>query len=163
MHTETNTNSAHTSQLSLKLASLRPKRRATNQATFAEHYDAILAAFNRGVSSKDIREALADEGIKVSSATFKKLLNAERQRPIRARSLPPTQLEKAVLTPSNSTRALLTLSYKGRRRHRGAAKGQEMQLTGKSQVQVFLCSRTLHPLACGTTLAISHECCDPMY
>jgi DNA-binding transcriptional MerR regulator len=79
MHTETTTRTASI-PLSLKLASLQPKKRTTNQTKFAEHHDAIVEAIERGVSNKDIREALAEEGIKVSSATFKKLLNAERQR-----------------------------------------------------------------------------------
>lgn len=79
MHTKTTTSNAST-PLSLKLASLQPKKRTSNQAKFAEHYDAIIEAIERGVSNKDIREALADEGINVSSATFKKLLEGERQR-----------------------------------------------------------------------------------
>ncbi|MCT6971873.1 hypothetical protein, partial [Salmonella enterica] len=80
MHTETTMNNARTTPLSLKLASLQPKKRTTNQSKFAEHYDDIVEAINRGVSNKDIRAALADEGITVSSATFKKLLDAERKR-----------------------------------------------------------------------------------
>lgn len=68
------------SKLSLKLASLQPKMRTTNQAKFAEHCDDIVNAIKRGVSLKAIRMALAEEGVMMSSATFKKLLDAERMR-----------------------------------------------------------------------------------
>jgi hypothetical protein len=80
MHTETCPNNTPVSKFSLKLAALQPRRRATNQAKFAENYDEILDAINRGVSSKAIRAALAEEGVTMSSATFKKLLGAERMR-----------------------------------------------------------------------------------
>ena len=80
MQTETNSRNTLTNKLSLKLASLQSKRRTTNQTKFAENYDDILDAINRGVSSKAIRVALAEEGIAMSSATFKKLLEAKRMR-----------------------------------------------------------------------------------
>jgi hypothetical protein len=68
------------SKLSLKLASLQPKMRTTNRAKFADHYDDIINAIKRGVSLKGIRAALAEDGIAVSSVTFKKLLENERKR-----------------------------------------------------------------------------------
>jgi hypothetical protein len=80
MQTETHPSNSLTNMLSRKLVLLQPRRRATNQTKFAENYDDILDAINRGVSSKAIRTALAEEGITMSSATFKKLLEAERQR-----------------------------------------------------------------------------------
>jgi hypothetical protein len=79
MQTETNPGCTLANKLSRKLVSLQPKRRATNQTKFAENYDDIVDAINRGVTSKAIRMALAEEGITMSSATFKKLL-AERMR-----------------------------------------------------------------------------------
>jgi hypothetical protein len=80
MHTDMNPHTHPTSQLSQKLASLQPKKRNSDQAKFADHYDAIIDAIHRGVSLKDIREALAEDGIKVSSVTFKRLLDAEAKR-----------------------------------------------------------------------------------
>lgn len=80
MQIETSASNAITNRLSLKLSSLQPKRRATNQAKFAENYDGILDAVNRGVSTKAIRIAMAEEGVTMSSVTFKKLLEAERMR-----------------------------------------------------------------------------------
>jgi len=68
------------SSLAAKLASLPPKKRTSNQATFAKHYEDILGAIERGVSLKDIREALAEHGLKLSSATFKRHLSAEVDR-----------------------------------------------------------------------------------
>jgi len=68
------------SKLSLKLASLQPKKRTSNQAKFDQHYDDIVDAIKRGVSQKDIRAALAEDGIPLSSPTFKKLLEAKRKR-----------------------------------------------------------------------------------
>jgi len=68
------------SKLSQKLASLQPKKRTSNQAKFDQHYDDIVDAIKRGVSQKDIRAALAEDGVPVSSPTFKKLLEAGRKR-----------------------------------------------------------------------------------
>lgn len=69
-----------TSKLSLTLASLQPKLRTTNQEKIAKHYDDIIGAIKRGVSMKDIRAALAEDGVNVASVTFKKLLDIERKR-----------------------------------------------------------------------------------
>jgi UV DNA damage repair endonuclease len=80
MQTETNPSNTLTNELSLKLASLQPKKRTANRMKFAECSDDIFDAINRGVSSKAIRMALAEEGVTMSSATFKKLLDAERLR-----------------------------------------------------------------------------------
>ena len=80
MQTETNPSNTLANKLSRKLVSLQPRRRATNQTKFAEHYGDILGAIHRGVPNKAIRLALAEEGIAMSSATFKKLLEAERMR-----------------------------------------------------------------------------------
>lgn len=80
MQTETNPSNSLTNKLSRELVLLQPRRRVTNQTKFAENYEDILDAINRGVSSKAIRMALAEEDIAMSSATFKKLLEAERQR-----------------------------------------------------------------------------------
>ncbi len=80
MQTETNPGNSLPNKLALKLVSLQPKRRATNQAKFTKNYCDIIDAINRGVSSKAIRMALADEGIAMSSATFKSLLETERTR-----------------------------------------------------------------------------------
>ncbi len=80
MQTETNNHTEQSDNLSLKLASLQPKKRTANRSKFAVHYDAINDAINRGVTNKDIREALAEDGLRVSATTFKKLLEAERKR-----------------------------------------------------------------------------------
>jgi len=76
----TTQNNSTTSKLSLTLASLQPKLRTTNQEKIAKHYDDIVDAIKRGVSMKDIRQALAEDGINVASVTFKKLLEIERKR-----------------------------------------------------------------------------------
>jgi hypothetical protein len=80
MNNETNKSNTLTSNLAQKLSSLQPKKRATNQAKIAKHYDDITDAIERGVSLTDIRDVLAEDGLKLSSATFKKLLEAERKR-----------------------------------------------------------------------------------
>lgn len=78
MQTETNLGNHLSNVLSQKLASLPPKTRTTNKVKFAENYDGILDAINRGVSGKAIRVALAENGVTMSSVTFKKLLETER-------------------------------------------------------------------------------------
>ncbi|MFK2902880.1 hypothetical protein ISP17_02810 [Dyella ginsengisoli] len=83
MYAETKTHDASytgSNSLAARLAALQPKKRTSNQAKFAEHYEEILHAIERGVSLKDIREALAEAGLKLSSATFKRLLQAEADR-----------------------------------------------------------------------------------
>ncbi|RAP55661.1 hypothetical protein [Oleiagrimonas sp. MCCC 1A03011] len=72
------------SKLSEKLKSLQPNIRNINQAKIAEYYEAINDAVERGVSYKAIREALAEEGFKMSPATFKRLFDAECE--LRAKS-----------------------------------------------------------------------------
>ena len=83
MYSELKTHDASytdSNSLAAKLAALQPKKLTSNQAKFAEHYEEILHAIERGVSLKDIREALAEAGLKLSSATFKRLLQAEADR-----------------------------------------------------------------------------------
>ncbi|WP_426701657.1 hypothetical protein ACPPVV_01180 [Rhodanobacter sp. Col0626] len=80
MSNDTIQNNISVSKLSLKLASLQPKARTANQAKIAEHYDDIVNAIERGVSMKALRAALAEDGVAIASATFKKLLENERKR-----------------------------------------------------------------------------------
>lgn len=62
------------------LDALEPNRRTQRLDIFTEHFAHIEAALQRGVTQTAIRKALSDAGLKLSSATFKKLLNAERLR-----------------------------------------------------------------------------------
>jgi DNA-directed RNA polymerase specialized sigma24 family protein len=59
---------------------LQPNQRTQRLDIFAEHLEHIEAALLRGVTQTAIREALSDSGLKLSSATFKKLLSAARLR-----------------------------------------------------------------------------------
>lgn len=77
MHIEMNPGGASFSALSMKLSSLQPKKRASNRTKFSVHYQDIVAAIERGVSMKDIRDALAEDGLTLSSATFNRLLKEE--------------------------------------------------------------------------------------
>lgn len=77
-------------KLSATLASLQPKLRTKNQAKFAEHYDDIVNAIKRGVPFNAIRAALVENGISVSSVTFKKLMENTRKLREATKSEPDT-------------------------------------------------------------------------
>lgn len=62
------------------LDALQPNQRTQRVDMFAEHFAHIEAALRRGVTQTTIRKALSDAGLKLSSATFKKLLSAARLR-----------------------------------------------------------------------------------
>lgn len=66
--------------LALVLDALQPNQRTQRSDIFAEHLAHIEAALRRGVTQTAIRKALSDAGLKLSSATFKKLLIAARLR-----------------------------------------------------------------------------------
>jgi len=57
MHTEMSLGGASSNALSMKLSSLQPKKRASNRTKFSARYQDIVAAIERGVSMKDIRDA----------------------------------------------------------------------------------------------------------
>lgn len=62
------------------LDALQPNQRTQRLDMFAEHFVHIEAALRRGVTQTAIRKALSDAGLKLSGATFKKLLDAARIR-----------------------------------------------------------------------------------
>lgn len=62
------------------LDTLQPNQRTQRLDMFAERVVHIEAALRRGVTQTAIRKALSDAGLKLSSATFKKLLDAARLR-----------------------------------------------------------------------------------
>jgi len=62
------------------LNALLPNERAMKFAKFAKHYPSIEDAIQRGVTQKDIRKALAADGLSLSAVTFKKLLESLRQQ-----------------------------------------------------------------------------------
>jgi primosomal protein N'' len=69
-----------TQDLAHVLDALQPNQRTQRSDIFAEHLAHIEAALQRGVTKTAIRKALSDAGLKLSSATFKKLLSAARLR-----------------------------------------------------------------------------------
>jgi hypothetical protein len=73
-----------TSKISEALSVLQPNQRRRKHKEFAAHYDAIESHIANGVSLKDIRAALAEGGLPMSAATFKKMLEAERARRAKA-------------------------------------------------------------------------------
>lgn len=83
MTTDTTPVSPHTpgtQDLAHVLDTLQPNQRTQRLDIFAEHLAHIEAALQRGVTQTAIRKALSDAGLKLSSATFKKLLSAARLR-----------------------------------------------------------------------------------
>lgn len=61
------------------LGALEPNERARKSETFLASYNDIEAAIARGVTQVEVRKALAQAGLKLSPATFKKLLENERR------------------------------------------------------------------------------------
>jgi hypothetical protein len=61
------------------LGALEPNERARKSETFLASYHDIEAAIARGVTQVEVRKALAQAGLKLSPATFKKLLENERR------------------------------------------------------------------------------------
>jgi len=62
------------------LNALQPNSRTLRSELFTEHFPRIEAALGRCVTQTAVRKALAAAGLKLSAATFKKLLDIERQR-----------------------------------------------------------------------------------
>jgi len=62
------------------LEALEPNDRAIKWSMFNENYDYIEAALTRNVTKTKILAALALKGLKLSTNTFNKMLEAERVR-----------------------------------------------------------------------------------
>lgn len=62
------------------LGSLKPSDRTQKLVTFREHYAGIEAALARGATQADVRAALKKGKLSLSAATFRKMLEAERER-----------------------------------------------------------------------------------
>lgn len=60
------------------LTSLQPSERVRKKTSFHEHYKNVEAALARGVTHTSVRAALKEMGLSLSAATFRKLLEAER-------------------------------------------------------------------------------------
>ncbi len=61
------------------LESLQPGDNKKKPMMFRKHHAGIEAALARGVTHSDIRAALKRGGLSLSAATFRKMLDAERQ------------------------------------------------------------------------------------
>lgn len=62
------------------LDSLQPSDRTQKILRFREHYAGIEAALARGATQADVRAALKKGKLSLSAATFRKMLEAERER-----------------------------------------------------------------------------------
>jgi hypothetical protein len=60
------------------LTSLQPSERVRKKTSFHEHYKDVEAALARGVTHAAVRDALKRMGLSLSAATFRKLLETER-------------------------------------------------------------------------------------
>lgn len=61
------------------LLSLEPSERVRKKSSFREHYEDIEAALARGVTHSAVRAALKRTSLSLSAATFRKMLEAERE------------------------------------------------------------------------------------
>lgn len=62
------------------LAALQPGARVRKSTLFHEYYPQIEATLARGVTQVEVRAALKKAGLSLSAATFRKMLEAERQQ-----------------------------------------------------------------------------------